>query len=228
MTAFSEPIQTTSYLPLRLQVYRSLREAIVTGKLKPGERIVEDRVCAELGVSRSPLREALRRLEGEGLVSILPRRGAVVTEVTDRDGVNLFAVREVLEGLAARQAARHITADELAELENICREMADRIEAKDAAHIVVLNTQFHDLIAKASRNRWARDFLAAIRAQTRRIYRSSIESPGRAPNSLAEHLLILDVLKTGDSEAAERLAREHVGKARDVAVSTGLASEGGE
>ncbi len=225
MTTFAESIQTTSYLPLRLQVYRSLREAIVTGKLKPGERIVEDRICAELGVSRSPLREALRRLEGEGLVSILPRRGAVVTEVTDRDGVNLFAVREVLEGLAARQAARHITADELAELENVCREMAGRIQAKDATHIVVLNTQFHDLIAKASRNRWARDFLAAIRAQTRRIYRSSIESPDRAPNSLAEHLLILDALKTGDFEAAERLAREHVCKARDVAISSGLASE---
>ena len=228
LATFAESIQTTSYLPLRLQVYKSLRDAIVTGKLKAGERIVEDRVCAELGVSRSPLREALRRLEGEGLVSILPRRGAVVTEVTDRDGVNLFAVREVLEGLAARQAARHITADELAELESVLREMADRIKAKDATHIVALNTQFHDLVAKASRNRWARDFLAAIRAQTRRIYRSSLDSPGRAPSSLSEHLLILKALEIGDVEAAEGLAREHVRKAHDAAVSIGITSDEGE
>ena len=224
MTAFPDPIQTASYLPLRLQVYKALREAIVSGKLKAGERIVEDRVCAELGVSRSPLREALRRLEGEGLISILPRRGAVVTEVTARDGIDLFAVREVLEGLAARQAARHISAEELAELENVCQEMADRIQAKDTTHIVSLNMQFHELITKASRNRWVRDFLTSIRAQTRRIYRSSIESPGRAPDSLAEHLLILEALKSGDVEAAERLAREHVQKARDVAVSAGIAA----
>ena len=225
MATFQGPIEAASYLPLRLQVYRSLREAIVTGKLKAGERIVEDKVCADLGVSRSPLREALRRLEGEGLVSILPRRGAIVTEVTDRDGVSLFAVREVLEGLAAREAAMHITVDELAELENICRDMAARIQAKDATHIVALNQQFHETIAKASRNRWVRDFLTGIRAHTRRIYRSSIDTPGRAPNSLAEHLLILEALKKGDLDAADELARRHVLKARDAAVSSGLASD---
>src|SRR5450759_1094308 len=86
-----ETIQSDSYLPLRVQVYQALRNAITTGKLKPGERIVEDRICAELGVSRSPLREALRRLEGEGLVSILPRRGATVTDLTRRDLMDLFA-----------------------------------------------------------------------------------------------------------------------------------------
>lgn len=214
----------TSYLPLRLQVYQSLREAIVSGRLRPGERIVEDRVCAELGVSRSPLREALRRLEGEGLVSILPRRGAVVTEVSDRDGMNLFAVREVLEGLAARQAARHITSDELSELESLLLEMADRVRAKDTAHLVALNTQFHELVSKASRNRWVLDFLSGVRAQTRRLYRSSLEGPGRAPQSLAEHRLILDALRRADPEEAERMARKHVQMARDAAILAGAAS----
>ncbi len=224
MTDFISPesIQSNSYVPLRVQVYSALRDAIVTGKLKPGERIVEDRICSELGVSRSPLREALRKLEGEGLVSILPRRGAVVTELTPRDQLELFAVREALEGLAANLAARHITAEELAELEDVCQAMEKCIRARDMAAVVVLNTQFHELVAKASRNRWVREFLLSIRAQTRRLYRSSIEKPDRAPESVAEHQLVIEALKEGDGVRAEALARQHVLKAREVAASAGV------
>lgn len=223
-TVFSEQIQPDSYVPLRVQAYRALRDAIVAGRLRPGERIVEDRVCSELGISRSPLREALRKLEGEGLVSILPRRGAVVTELSDRDGMDLFAVREVLEGLAAGLAAQHITSDELAELEDVCVAMENCIRARDMAAVVELNTQFHQLITKASRNRWIREFMASIRAQMRRVYRSSIEVPSRAPGSLAEHRLILEALMRGDAPRAESLARQHVQRAREAALSAGVAS----
>ncbi len=216
-----ETIQPNSYVPLRVQVYSALRDAIVTGRLKPGERIVEDRICTELGVSRSPLREALRKLEGEGLVSILPRRGAVVTELTQRDQLDLFPIREALEGLAAHLAASHITTDELAELEDVCQAMQKCIVAKDMAAVVVLNTQFHELIAKASRNRWVRDFLLSIRAQTRRLYRSSIEKPDRAVESVAEHRRVIEALRQGNGVQAEALAREHVVKAREVASSAG-------
>lgn len=214
-----EAIQSNSYIPLRVQVYGALRDAIVTGKLRPGERIVEDRICTELGVSRSPLREALRKLEGEGLVSILPRRGAVVTELSPRDQVDLFAVREALEGLAAKLGADHITKDELAELEDICQAMEKCIHAKDMPTVVTLNTQFHELIAKASRNRWIREFLLSIRAQTRRLYRSAIEKPDRAMESVGEHRLIIDALRQGDGAQAEVLARRHVERARDVSMA---------
>lgn len=213
-----ESIQPNSYVPLRVQVYGALRTAIVSGKLKPGERIVEDRICTELGVSRSPLREALRKLEGEGLISILPRRGAVVTELTPRDQLDLFAVREALEGLASNLAAAHITADELAELEDVCQAMEKCIGARDMAVVVALNTQFHELVAKASRNRWIREFLLSIRAQTRRLYRSSIEKPDRAVDSVSEHRLVIEALRQGDGERAEALARQHVQRARDVAI----------
>ncbi len=214
-----EAIQANSYVPLRVQVYSALRDAIVSGKLKPGERIVEDRICAELGVSRSPLREALRKLEGEGLVSILPRRGAIVTELTQRDQLDLFAVREALEGLAANLGAQHITPAELAELEDICLAMEQCIRARDMSTVVTLNTQFHELVAKTSRNRWIREFLLSIRAQTRRLYRSAIEKPDRAVESVGEHRLIIDALRQGDGVHAEALARRHVQRARDVSVS---------
>ncbi len=215
---FPEAIQPDSYVPLRVQVYGALREAILGGRLKPGERIVEDRICGELGVSRSPLREALRKLEGEGLVSILPRRGAVVTELTSRDGMDLFAVREVLEGLAARLAAEQISPGEMEELGEICAAMEKCIEARDPGALVELNTQFHEVVTRASRNRWIREFVTSIRTQTRSIYRSSVERPGRAPESLAEHRLVLDALRRGDGALAETLAREHVRRAKDAAL----------
>ena len=213
-----ESIQPSSYVPLRVQVYTALRDAILSGKLRPGERVVEDRICTELGVSRSPLREALRKLEGEGLISILPRRGAVVTELTPRDQLDLFAVREALEGLAARLAAEHITDVELAELDDVCQAMEKCADARDMAAVVALNTQFHELVVKASRNRWIREFLLSIRAQTRRLYRSSLERPDRAPESAAEHRLIVDAVRRGDGAEAELLARQHVQRAREVSL----------
>ncbi len=214
----TESIEPNSYVPLRVQVYSALRDAIVSGKLRPGERIVEDRICMELGVSRSPLREALRKLEGEGLVSILPRRGAVVTELTHGEQLELFAVREALEGLAAHLAASQITPVELAELEDVCLAMEQCIEARDMPTVVALNTQFHELIAKASRNRWVREFLVSIRAQTRRLYRSSLEKPDRALESVAEHRLVIESLRRGDGSRAEALARRHVLRAQQVAA----------
>lgn len=218
---FPEAIRPESYVPLRLQVYSALRDAIIQGRLKAGERIVEDRVCSELGVSRSPLREALRRLEGDGLVAIVPRQGAVVAELTDQDGMELFAVREVLEGLAAKLAAKHITAGELAQLESLCNRMEQSIQARQMSTVVELHSQLHELITEASRNRWIREFVTSVRTHIRRIYRSSIENPERAQRSLAEHRLILEALRQGDSRRAERLAREHVQHARKAALVTG-------
>jgi DNA-binding GntR family transcriptional regulator len=222
-----EPIQSDSYLPLRVQVYKAIRDAIVGGKLSPGERIVEDRLCSELGVSRSPVREALRKLEGEGLVAILPRRGAVVTELSERDGIDLLEVREALEGLAARLAASRITVAELGELEQICARMGRAIASGDDVALVEQNTKFHHAIIQASRNRWIGEFMAGVRAQTRRIYRSSIELPGRGPGSLREHTELVAALRQGDPQQAEALARQHVQRALDAAQAMGLAMEYG-
>jgi DNA-binding GntR family transcriptional regulator len=218
-----QPIQPDSYLPLRVQVYKAIRDAIVGGELRPGERIVEDRLCSELGVSRSPVREALRKLEGEGLVAILPRRGAVVTELSERDGVDLLEVREALEGLAARLAASRMTVAEVAELEQICARMGRAIAAGDDLALVEQNTKFHHAIIQASRNRWIGEFMAGVRAQTRRIYRSSIELPGRGPGSLREHTELVAALRKGDPQQAEDMARQHVRQALEAARAMGLA-----
>jgi DNA-binding GntR family transcriptional regulator len=228
MTSLSpqEPIELDSYVPLRVQVYKALRDAIVSGRLKRGERIVEDKICSELGVSRSPLREALRKLEGEGLVTILPRRGAVVTDLSQEDLRELFDVREVLEGLSASLAAALISPEELDELDGICAAMEKGIRARDIQTVTQLNGRFHELITKASRNRWIRDFMTSIRAQTQHVYRSSIENPARAPGSVAEHRAIVQALREHDSQRAEMLARQHVQSARSAAIPSAISRAG--
>ncbi|MBI4318610.1 MAG: GntR family transcriptional regulator, partial [Chloroflexi bacterium] len=210
-----------SYVPLRMQVYDALREAILSGRLNPGDHLTEEKVCSQLGVSRSPLREALRRLETEGLVRIEPRRGVVVTELSQGDLADLFAVRKSLEGLATALAAKCITAEELAKLREICAEMGRCIDAGDVPAVPTLNSQYHEVIILAARNRWLKGFMVSLRDHIQRIYSSSIQAPDRASQSLKEHLQINEALCNRDAEAAERLAKEHLQHAEEVAVLIG-------
>lgn len=209
-------IRDDSYVPLREQVYEVLREAILTGRLKPGERLAEGKMCRVLGVSRSPLREALRRLQAEGLVNFLPRQGTVVSEISQRDVLDLFTVREVLEGLAAALAAEVITSEDLSTLEEICRSMEQPIQAHNSVAVDDLNAQFHGLIIGATGNNWLVSLTNLFRMHVRRIYCCSTKLPERAPQSLREHREILEALRNRDAEAAERLARHHVRQAKEA------------
>ena len=213
-------IETESYVPLRVQVYNVLKDAILTGELKPGEHLVEEKICGQLGVSRSPFREALRRLEGDGLVSIIPRQGARVTELTRQDLADLSAVREALEGLASALAAVRITPEELDELDAFCDGMERSIVARDAPAILEFNSLYHRAVVRASRNVWLGTLMSSLREQTRRAYNSSVVSPSRVPRSLAEHRAVIQALRNGDALAAERLSREHVRLAEQAAVSS--------
>lgn len=213
-------IETDSYAPLRVQAYNVLREAILTGRLPPGEHLAEEKVCSELGVSRSPLREALRRLEAEGLVSILPRRGAIVTQLTRRDLADLFAVRKSLEALAASLAAGSITEEELTALDETCEAMEQSIALQDMPSVASLNSHLHEVMVGASRNKWLGTFLASLGDHIRRVYSSSIQNADRARQSVAEHRALIAALRKGDAETAERLARQHVERAEEAAMTS--------
>jgi DNA-binding GntR family transcriptional regulator len=219
------PVDEDSHVPLREQVYEKLREAILAGLLQPGEHLGEDRLCRMLGTSRSPLREALRRLEAEGLVRLTPRRGAITSEITMSDLSGLFAVRRALEVLAAETAAARITAEELAQVESICSAMQRAVDTQDMAAIPILNTQFHALITELSRNKWLIHFMSSLKAHISRIYRSSIETPDRARQSISEHLAILEALRDHNPESAGRMARVHVEHAQAAAESGKVADK---
>lgn len=192
-------------------VYQALRNAIVFGELPPGCRLLERELALELAVSRTPIREALRRLSEEGLVAGVPNRGVVVRTVTLEEAEHVYAVREPLEVLAARLAAQRCTPQQVAELEG-CLIRAERAAALGDRRTVILeNNAFHDLIAHASGNPVLARMLDLLRNQVN-LVRMALWAriPTRPQQTLLQHRRILEALRSGDPEAASTAARAHL------------------
>lgn len=186
----------------------SLRSAILSGQYQPGERLVEDRLSVEMGVSRVPIREALRQLATEGLVTVQPRRGASVAEVSPAVAADLVEVRATLEGLNARLAARNRSADILAELHDILREGNRAAESQSVTDLVRLNGAFHDKLAEAGRNSILWDIMRTLRERTSLVF--ALTTQRRASEDWKEHSRILAAVIKGNEEQAANLAAEHV------------------
>lgn len=207
------PVKLDSYKPLREIVLEALREAIVGGVLEPGERLMEIQLAEEMGVSRTPVREAIRKLELEGFVVMVPRRGAYVAGVSHKDVKDVFEIREALEGLAAGLAAEKITDEEIEELERVLHyeKEPDSLEV-----MVQSDIDFHALLYKASRNERLNQILANLREQTNRFRTTSLAVPGRAKYAIQEHRAIVDAIARHDVEEAQRLAAAHMENAANV------------
>jgi len=204
----SLPQLGASHQPLRQVVTDALRKAILSKRLKPGERLIEEQLAADLGVSRNPVREALRVLESEGLVEISPRRGASVTSVSEEEAREIVEVRAALEGLCARLAARRCSPALKAEIEQVldCGERA--AAAADTPELARIHSQVHDLMARASLNRHLTGFVQSLRDKTDWLYASSVS--WRAQLSWREHAAILRAVADGDEDLAAVLASRHV------------------
>ncbi len=203
-------IKLDNYKPLRELVFEALREAIVKGVLKPGERMMEIQLAEEMGVSRTPVREAIRKLELEGLVAMVPRKGAYVASLSMKDIVEVFEIRGALEGLAAELAAERITEDELEELERFLVRIMESIESSDLTLMVEVDTDFHAQLYRASRNERLSQIINNLREQIQRFRKTSLSLPGRMRAALEEHKKIVEALSTRDSSLARRLAEEHI------------------
>lgn len=198
--------------PLRSLVCDELRRLVVTGELAPGMRLVEDRLAASLGVSRNPVREALQTLAAEGFVELLPRRGAVVAQITAEQAEELFDVRMVLESLAARRAARHASPAEIAELTAVLDGAREATAAGDYDLLASCNTAFHERVVAASGNGYLSLLVAPMARRVQWVFRASAAS--RAPHSWTEHEALLHAIAAGDEEHAALLAGAHVAAAR--------------
>lgn len=198
--------------PVRLSmakvVGQKIRGQILDGKLRPGERLVEDRLSAELGVSRVPIREALRELSAEGLVRIERNRGASVTEVTPAMVGELVEVRALLEGLNARLAAQRHDPEIVGQLSEILARGNAAAEAGSTEQLARLNAEFHDRLAEASRNVVLSDVMRGLRERTSLAF--AINGRSRAREDWAEHSGILAAVIAGDGELAALLATRHV------------------
>lgn len=196
------------HTPLTTLVTARLRERILSGDISLGERLVEAKLSQELGVSRVPIREALRQLASEGIVTIEPRRGAVVTTYTDEQKRELTEVHASLESLNARLAARRHDPRQIAELESILEEGAQLVAEKNQAALLRKNSQFHYALGRAAGNSVLRGLSETLHKRTVMLF--ATQCVARADQSWREHQAILRAVREGDEDLAALLAARHV------------------
>jgi DNA-binding GntR family transcriptional regulator len=175
---------------LRRKVFSLLVEAVLNGKYKPGQCLVESKLAAELGVSRTPVREALTQLEHEGLVQLIPNKGALVTGITHKDIQDIYTIRMMIEGLAARWAAEHIEEEELKELQEAIELEEFYTLKNDIEHLIQLDSRFHQIMYRASKSKPLMYMLRTFHQYIQHARSLSLETPGRAYKALQEHKLI--------------------------------------
>ena len=216
------PIVLDGYKPLRDVVFETLRDAIITQVLKPGERLMEIQLADEMGVSRTPVREAIRKLELEGLVVMVPRKGAYVAGVSMKDIHEVYEVRAALEMLAVTLAAERITDEELDALERqVLRESEAEENSDENAldNIIYIDSTFHDIIYQAAHNQRLVQFVNILQEQLQLFRAASLSRPGRSKTALDEHKQIVEALAERNGELASRLAKEHIENAENAMIS---------
>ena len=204
MTKRLQPIRLDAYKPLREVVSETLRQAIQDGVLKPGERLMEIPLAEELGVSRTPIREAIRKLV------MVPRRGTYVANISLKDITQVFEIRSALEELAAGLAAERITEEEIETLERMLVEIGDHMENKNMESVVAADVEFHEVLYRASRNERLADIVHNLREQTYRFRSFSMNQPGRLRKTWEEHRQLVEAIASHNAAQARKLARIHM------------------
>ena len=190
--------------------YQRLHEAIVHGTLSPNQRLVELELAEQWGVGRAAIRTALDRLVQDGLVEHLPNRGAHVRNITVEEAIEMYEARAVIEGLAARYAARHATPADIAELQQLVVEMEGALAAGDLVALSAHNAHLHAKILQMAKHRTAARLLERLQAQHVHFQYRMILVPGRAAHSMQEHYAIVAAIAAHDSGAAEKAMCQHL------------------
>jgi DNA-binding GntR family transcriptional regulator len=202
------PFERSDLLPTRLAAH--LRSEIIAGRFRPGDRLIEQAIAAECGVSRVPLREAIRILAAEGLVTISPHRGASVTTLSDSELVDLFGARGAIEGAAAARAARLRPAFALAALRDVLKKMRAAVASGDLAVYYALAGDYHRLLVEAGGNSVMLRLYDQIRGQLRRYQAAMSALPDLPKRSNIEHARILLAIERGDADVARKAAEDHI------------------
>jgi len=211
-------LRLDQYKPLRDIVFEGLREAIITQALKPGERLMESELAAELGVSRTPIREAIHKLELEGFVYVLPRKGAFVAEISLKDIQEIYEIRTILEGLASSLAAVRATSEEIEEMERCLLRESNLLESEDINATVAEDVNLHNAIYRAARNERLVNTLNILREQIYRMRVASTALPGRKKKSLEMHRKIVEAISERKPDLARELAEKHMRFAQEAMI----------
>ena len=203
-------MEMDEYLPLRDVVFNTLRRAILKGELKPGERLMEIALADKLGVSRTPIREAIRKLELEGLVVMAPRKGAKVASITERDLNDVLEVRKGMEVLAISLACKRITGEELDKLEAIEQSFQILIESGNLTELAEMDVKFHDTIYQATNNQRLVQLLNNLREQMYRYRMEYLKDIAVRRTLAEEHKAICEALRGRDESKAQNYVSVHI------------------
>ncbi|MFV1956427.1 MAG: GntR family transcriptional regulator [bacterium] len=188
----------------------SIKTAIIKGKFKPGEKISEGDLAESMGISRTPLREAFRKLENEGFITIIPRKGAIVTGIDPEEANDLYIIKGTLEGLAARLATPNIKEKDIEKLEKINNELRELIDSNDLEAFYRLHRKFHMLFVKLSGNKRLIQMISNLNDHFKRFGIVSLTLPGQFEQTLQQHEEIIEAFKEGDKLAAEEKVKRNV------------------
>lgn len=203
-------INYNEFLPLRDVVFNTLRQAILTGELKPGERLMEIHLAQRLGVSRTPVREAIRKLELEGLVTMYPRRGAEVAQITEKSMSDVLEVRRTVDALCAELACERISQEELTELKAACEGFEQAVKTGDIKKIAQADVGFHDIIVQATGNKRLVQLVNTLSEQMYRYRFEYIKDFSMHGNLVKEHKIIYESIVNKNSEGAKAAAMLHI------------------
>ena len=203
-------IDMDEFLPLRDVVFNTLRKAILTGQLRPGERLMEVHLANKLGVSRTPIREAIRKLELEGLVIMIPRRGAEVAQITEKSLKDVLEVRRTLDVLSVELACERISEEEKEQLKAACDEFEQATKGKDASVIAKADVRLHDIIVDATGNQRLKQLVNNLSEQMYRYRFVYIKDESQHEKLIAEHREIYEGILAGDKQRAAKAAGIHI------------------
>jgi DNA-binding GntR family transcriptional regulator len=211
---------------LREKILETIREAILRGQLKPGEKVAEPELAERFGISRTPIREAFRQLESEGYLTVIPRKGAVVTSLSERDVDEFFAIKSILEGYAAHMAAEKLTPRDIEKLEAINARLEQLAREGDVKTFFRVHNEFHDLFIRAAGNEKLHELITQLVMKFNRPRMASLSLPGRMEISVQEHRKIIAAFKDHDGELADSLVRNTAAIGSKVLIQSIAKEEG--
>jgi DNA-binding GntR family transcriptional regulator len=220
--SFDVKQEVTDKYSLRGRVFHKLRDDILSGKYEEHEELKEVAIGEEMGVSRTPVREAFRQLELEGLIQIIPNKGAYVTGITEKDVKDIYMIRSLLEGLCARWATEHITEEQLEEMEENVYLAKFHAEKGHLEQLTELDNRFHEIMYEACDSKMLEHQLKDFHEYVLRVRKKTLSSASRGPKSNEEHSQILEAIKAKDADLAEKLANRHMINAYENMVKCGL------
>jgi DNA-binding GntR family transcriptional regulator len=211
-------IKVSKRKSLREEVYESLKKSILHGKLTGGQRLIEETLADQIGISRTPVREAFHKLERDDLVTRLPKGGFAVREFTKEDVEEIFGIRSALESYASYLASLHITPEKISQLEKKVKELEDALEKRDDEKFIQLNTEFHDLIYKSCKSKKLIEMINNFRDYFYR-YRSALIHTEKGMNySIEDHRRMLEAMKKKNPRLVERLVRNHLARGKELII----------